>query len=329
MGSFIARHRPDWEELGRLLAKARRSAASLSPAEIGRLDVLYRRVTVHLAQVVTRTTDAALARHLNDLAAAAHAIIYIPPKKGLFRGVWRFVTEGFARAVVRQWRCHAVAGLLVLLGTSIGFFATQADPLAGLALSQAGESRVPGASQEHLLAVLQHGRNTGSGEKFLFTSFLFTNNFRVGIMAMGLGLLAAVPTVFLMAYNGAVLGAMAAVYHQAGLSYEFGAWILPHGVTEIGAIVLMGGIGLKLGVALMCPGPLSRAESLVRAGREAGYVGLGAAGMLIAAAIIESYLRQSHLSNPARYLFASGSALFWAAYFAHGALRERWSVRAA
>jgi hypothetical protein len=62
---------------------------------------------------------------------------------------------------------------------------------------------------------------------------------------------------------------------------------------------------------------------LRRAGIEAGAMAIGVAGMLVAAAVIESFLRQSHLSTNARLGFAAGSALFWVLYLVHGAVRER------
>ena len=45
--------------------------------------------------------------------------------------------------------------------------------------------------------------------------------------------------------------------------------------------------------------------------------------MLCAAAVIESFLRQSHLTTGSRLAFAGASALFWAAFVIHGAIRER------
>jgi hypothetical protein len=47
------------------------------------------------------------------------------------------------------------------------------------------------------------------------------------------------------------------------------------------------------------------------------------AGMLMLAALIESYVRQSHWSTGARLGFAAATAVFWAAYVAHGIYRER------
>jgi uncharacterized membrane protein SpoIIM required for sporulation len=142
---------------------------------------------------------------------------------------------------------------------------------------------------------------------------------------MATGVLAAIPTVVLMIFNGMLLGVFAAIHHEAGIRAEMWAWILPHGVTELSAIILCGGVGLMLGKAVLQPGELSRNESLVRAGREAARVCVGVAGMLVLAALIESYVRQSHWSTPARLVFATATAVFWAAYVAHGLYRERQS----
>jgi uncharacterized membrane protein SpoIIM required for sporulation len=78
-----------------------------------------------------------------------------------------------------------------------------------------------------------------------------------------------------------------------------------------------------LGKAVVSPGIVSRGESLRLAGIEAGLICIGVALMLVAAAVIESYLRQSHLSSAARLTFAGATALFWAIYLATGFQREK------
>lgn len=323
MSHFFSRNKPIWDELDQLVQRARRSPKRLTPEELSRLDVLYRRTTIHLAQVATRSTDQQLHQYLNNLASAAHSVIYLPPRQSMFQGAWQFANEGFARLIVRNWRYHAASAALLIAGALLAFFASLSDPVAAYALMPSGDPRQPGASRDQLLDVLRSGREEGGGAKFAFASFLFTHNLKVGILALGLGVLAAVPTVFLMIFNGMILGSFVAIHYRAGVTTEMWAWILPHGVTEIGAIILCGGVGLRLGQAVVSPGLLSRTESLRRAGIEAGAMAIGVAGMLIAAAVIESFLRQSHLSTNARLLFAAGSAVFWALYLLHGAIRER------
>jgi uncharacterized membrane protein SpoIIM required for sporulation len=323
MSNFVARNKPDWDELEALVKRARRSLRSLTPEELSRLDVLYRRTTVHLSQVATRTRDARLTAYLNDLTAAAHSLIYLPPRQSVWKGAWTFVVEGFARLIARQWRFHAASAGLVIGGALLGYFASMNDLLAAYALMMPGDVRSPGATREQLLEVLRHGRDTGSGEKFLFASFLFSHNLKVGITAMALGPLAGVLTTILMLYNGMILGAFVAIHHRAGIHAELWAWILPHGITELGAIILFGGIGLLFARAVVSPGLQSRAESLKSTGVDAGQTCLGAGGMLVLAAIAESYLRQSHLSTAARLVFAGGSALFWTLFIIYGFVRER------
>ena len=56
---------------------------------------------------------------------------------------------------------------------------------------------------------------------------------------------------------------------------------------------------------------------------------MGAGSMLVLAAILESYLRQSHLSTQARLAFAAGSAIFWALVLLYGFVFERRSEQVA
>ena len=327
MGDFISRHKPEWDELEQLTQRASKSPKRLSPDEKNRLDVLYRRTTVHLSQVRTRTSDLPLAQYLNSLTAAAHSLIYLPPKDPALKGAVLFVLEGFARTIARQWVFHAISAALLLSGALLAYFAGTADPLVLYALMPAGDPRAPGASPELLRQILRSGRTDGHSTKFLFASFLFSHNLKVGMMCMALGVLAAVPTVLLTVYNGMIMGAFVAVHHQAGIVGEMWAWILPHGITEIGAIILCGGIGLQLGWAVVSPGLKSRGEALRAAAPEVGRTIMGAMLMLIFAAIIESYLRQSHLSTAARLAFAGATALFWIGYISVGFVRERQSRR--
>ena len=327
MSSFITRNKLEWDELEALLKHARKSVKRLSIDEMKRLDVLYRRATIHLSQVRSRTSDRNLINYLNGLTAKAHSLIYLSPQVGAVRGGFEFLREGLARTIARNWIWHTISACLLLAGAGFAAIAGSLDVVALYALMPAGDPRGPGASRETLLEILRSGRDEGGGGKFVFAAVLFSHNFKVGLLSMALGILAAVPTVILIFYNGMILGAFATVHHQAGIVGEMWAWILPHGITEIGAIVLCGGIGLQLGWAVVSPGMYSRSESLKAISGEVARTGVGAGFMLIFAAIIESYLRQSELSTVVRLSFAAGTAVFWVAYIAYGFAREQAAVR--
>ncbi len=323
MSGFVKRNRPGWEELEKLVQQVRRSPRSQTPQNLSRLDVLYRRATIHLSQVATRTSDRRLVAYLNDLVASAHGLIYLPPKQSVLAGMREFLIEGFARVLARHWKAHAVSAGLVLGGALLAYLLSIADPLANYALWPRADIRQPGSTPEQLLDVLRGNRDGSGGEKFFFASFLFVHNLKVGLLAMALGVLAGIPTSLLMIYNGMILGVFVAIHLRAGINAEMWAWILPHGVTEIGAIILCGGVGLILGKAIVAPGMVTRTEALRRAGEEAGLTMLGVGGMLCIAAVIESFLRQSHLSTGARLTFAGATAVFWMVFILHGGVRER------
>lgn len=323
MSTFITRNKQDWDELEGLVRRARKSVRKLSYEELNRLDVLYRRATMHLAQAASRSGDRQLVGYLNGLTASAHSLIYVPPRRSVFAGVIGFLATGFARSIARNLRLHAASAGLLIGGALLSWQLCRNDVLAAYALSMPGDVRQPGSTREQLEAVLQSGRDQGGGAKFLFASFLFQHNLKIGMKAMAAGVLAGVPTIVLMIYNGMIIGSFIAMHDEAGVSAEAWAWILPHGVTELGAIVLCGGAGLMLGRAVVRPGPTSRADSLLQAGRETARTCAGVAVMLLIAAAIESYLRQSHLSTAARFWFAGGSAVFWALYIGYGIVLER------
>jgi uncharacterized membrane protein SpoIIM required for sporulation len=190
------------------------------------------------------TRDPNLVAYLNGLAAAAHSLIYLPPRKSAWVGAAEFLATGFARAIARNGWFHGISAALVFAGALIGYLAAAADPLTMHALWPAQDLRQPGSTADQLVAALRSGREQGGGDKFLFTSMLFQHNLKVGLLAMATGVLASVPTVFLMLFNGILLGVFIAIHHQVGIYTEVWAWILPHGITEIGAIILCGGVGL-------------------------------------------------------------------------------------
>jgi uncharacterized membrane protein SpoIIM required for sporulation len=320
--AYFEKAQPVWDELSALLDKAKRvGARGLSAEELARLDRLYRLSTIHLAQVRLRTTNQALVERLNRLVARAHSFIYVAPRQNPLSRFAHFYAVGFARAVARTWRFHMVSFLLFAAGALLAYWGARNDHITAYALL-GDDIRLPGASAEQLQNVLRSNREWTGTEKFQFASMLLTHNTKVGFSAFALGIFCGIPTVFLMLMNGGLLGAFAAVHHARGVETEMWAWILVHGVTELTAIILCGGAGFMLGMAVLRPRYATRAQSLLIAGREALRIALGVVPMFILAGIIESYVRQSQLPVTARLIFACATAIFWASYFRMGAYLE-------
>jgi uncharacterized membrane protein SpoIIM required for sporulation len=155
-----------------------------------------------------------------------------------------------------------------------------------------------------------------------FATFLFTHNSRVGMIAFALGFAFGLPTLLMMFQNGLILGAFAGVHHQKGLSPDLWGWLLPHGITELTAVVICGGAGLVIAQSLIFPGRLARVESMKRAGRKAGRIVIGAVMMLFIAGLIEGVFRQTVHSMTVRYLVAAATLVLWVLYFGFAGRRR-------
>lgn len=326
---FIARYEPLWRELAALCEKARSyGVRSLSPEELTRLERLYRLATVHLAQVASRTRNKALADTLNKLVARAHSLLYVAPHRSPLATAARFYAKAFPQTVAKHWKCHALSLLLLVSGAIAGAVMMHRDLPAAYGL-MFDDVRLPGCSAEQLESFLETDDSMQSPEKLIFLSFLFSHNTKVGLLAFASGILAGVPTVFLMLLNGGMLGSFTAMHHGKGLGSEVWAWLLPHGITELSAVVLCGGAGFMLGAAVVRPGAFGRKDALVAAGREAFHVLLGIVPMFLFAGFAESFVRESSLSMWQRYAIAAITAVFWMAYFTWGAVSQLRAAREA
>lgn len=305
-----------WVELSALVARCEAGGLRmLSAAELSRLPVLYRATLSALSVARAISLDRNVVEYLESLAARAYVCVYgakRPPLSAAaaFLG-WRFP------AMVRTLRRHvALSAALLVLGVISGLALTADDPARFYALVDEGyaQGRTPAATTEELRAALYDHEHPADALG-AFAMFLFTHNAKVGMLCAALGFAAGVPVILLLFENGLLLGAFAALYQQRSLGLEFWAWILPHGITELLAVVLCGAAGLWVGEAVLFPGRHTRLRNLGLRGREAGVVVLGAVTMLLLAGVVEGVFRQTVHSVLLRLLVAALSALGWTAYF--------------
>jgi uncharacterized membrane protein SpoIIM required for sporulation len=96
--------------------------------------------------------------------------------------------------------------------------------------------------------------------------------------------------------------------------------VLPHGLLELTCIVVSCMAGLRLGWAIVDPGPLTRGASLRREARTAIEIVLGTMPWLVLAGLIEGFVSPRQLPLPAALavgLIAAGAywaLLFWRAH---------------
>ena len=314
-----------WRELEALIAEAdRRGLRRLSAEQLARLPHLYRATLSSLSVARSISLDRALTEYLENLVGRAYFVVY-----GTRQALRRQLAAFFAwklPAAIRRARWHLlVAFLAMLAGAVAAFQLTSSDMDHYYAfVGDMAQGRTPASSTAELRAGLYDGGGGGSAFLTEFAAHLFSHNARIGILAFSLGFVAGLPTLLLLFYNGLVLGSFAALYHERGLGVDLWGWLLPHGVTELSAVLLCGAAGFLLAHGLVFPGARPRLDSLRERGREAASIVVCAVLMLFAAGLIEGIFRQLVTSIPVRYAVASATAAWWIFYFGFvGRRRER------
>lgn len=286
--SFVARRRPEWEELQTLLRRLNGAGpGTLNAGQLQRLGTLYRHATADLAYARAHFPGSATAGYLNALVAGAHARIYARPAGGA-RAAWRFLAVTVPRTVRQAGRPLLLAFALFWLGAVLGFWAMRYDPGAARAL-------VP-AQIRQATAEVKRGEIEPIGQRPVVGTQILLNNVLVGVKSFGLGVTFGAGTAYSLLLNGVMVGALWSLFEAKGLWLYFWSLIVPHGALELTAIWLCGAAGFLLGGALIDPGPLRRRDALVQRGKAAVVIVVGSLPFWLCAALIEGLLTPAALS---------------------------------
>jgi uncharacterized membrane protein SpoIIM required for sporulation len=312
----------DWRRLEAVVAALEKnSMRRISDDDLLELPVLYRQAASSLAVARETSLDAATLDYLEGLVRRAALQVH-GPRVSFGRWLARFLGGGWARAVRAIWLDICIALAVSAAGAGAGWLlvASDDDWYYSLVSGGFGDARQPGASREALAETLQ-AQESAEGLS-VFATYLFSNNTGVAIMAFALGFAFGGPTMLLLAYNLAALGAMLWLFADAGLGPDFAAWLSVHGTTEILAIVLAGAAGLHIGRAMAFPGARSVLAAAQEAGHRAATVMAGVVLMLVCAGLLEGFVRE--LVEPTATRFAVGGAMLalWTSYFVFAGRRR-------
>jgi uncharacterized membrane protein SpoIIM required for sporulation len=151
--------------------------------------------------------------------------------------------------------------------------------------------------------------------------YYIRNNIGVAFQCFAGGLFAGVGSLFFLAYNGALFGALAGYLTERGLSTTFYSFVATHSAFEVTAIVLSGAAGLRIGHALLAPGRRTRRQALVHATHDSAIMLYGVVAMLLIAAAVEAFWSSAAwLPATAKYGVA---AVCWTSVLAYFAFQGR------
>jgi uncharacterized membrane protein SpoIIM required for sporulation len=321
---FEALHDQEWNELASLLAmtrERRRHSVSLAGdggVDPGRVATLYRRTCEHLALARERAYPAYLVDRLERLTADAHQTIYHRPIYGL--GALRhLITTAFPQAVYRDARYILLAAAVFTIPMLVLGILVYRSP--ELILSVVDASQAAEFDEMYSPAADSIGRRRDVNTDWMMFGFYIRNNIGVAFQCFAAGLFAGVGTLFFLAYNAALAGAVAGYLTERGMASTFYSFVVTHAAFELTAIVLAGGAGLKLGHALLAPGRRTRLASLVTAAEQSAVILYGVTVLLVIAAAVEAFWSSANWLNPSvKY---SVAAVCWAAVLSYLILQGR------
>jgi len=297
---WLEKRKPHWTRLEELLDQtSKHGFRRLGRSELQELGLLYRQIAADLAVLREDRGSVHFARYLNQLLARAHNIIY-STNKASPASVLRFFAVTYPRIFRRNLRFVELAFAIFVASALIGAALTFQDP--DFKLSILGPQMVETIEKREMWT------HSIVGIKPLASSAIMTNNMSVAFSTFALGITAGLGTVYMMVFNGLLIGVIGMACHISGMSVKLWEFVAPHGVLELPAIFLAGGAGLRIAAGLLFPGYLPRRESLVRAGTDAVKLLLGTIPILILAGVIEAFVSPTGL--PAGLKFAMAAALF-------------------
>ncbi len=299
----------DWERLSQLVTRSQSSLKRLTQKEVAEIGRLYRATSSDLALAQRDFPTHRVTEQLNRLVAHAHAVIYRGEPLAT-RGIVLFFTTRLPNLFRANARFVGIAALLFLIPAMAAGIATALAPTTALALLPTeAHDMIPMIEEQDLWIDIP------LDERPYASSAIMTNNIRVSILAFAGGMLAGIPTVYVLILNGLLLGSITGLTVHYSVAGELWAFVIGHGVIELSMIFFAGGAGLMIGWAIIHPGYLRRSDAVRLAARDALTLVLGCGVFLVLAGIIEGFISPNEsIPVAVKWLVGIGSGVLLYGY---------------
>ncbi len=306
---FYKSRQSDWQTLTKLLDRGQHDPHQLSTEDIHTLGRLYRAVTSDLALAQRDFPNHRVTVYLNQLVARAHSVIYRSEPLALKRMV-RFATTGFPRVFRETFIFTLIAALMFIIPALVAGLGTVWQPESARWLLPAGaQALIPDIERQELWTKIP------IQERPYTSSFIMQNNIQVAFLAFGSGILAGVFTLWIMAFNGLLLGGITGLTTYHGIGFDLWTFVIGHGVIELSVIFIAGGAGLMLGWAVIHSGLLHRRDALAIAAKKAVRLIVGCVPLLVLAGLIEGFISPAEgIPWPVKWAIGLGSGVLLYSY---------------
>ena len=295
-----------YREVLEQLDKPSRRRGSDTP--LHRFPHLYRSVCAHYALARSRRYSPGLTEDLHDLVSRGYAHLY-RRRPDWARQTLSFLVSGFPRALRRHVRLFALAALLFFAPMLImAFGCYQDNELIYSLMDGENISRLESMYDPTNRKPGRDAERQANSDIAMF-GFYVMNNVGIAFRTFALGLLVGIGSLFILTFNGLVIGSAAGHLTALGYGQTFWPFVSGHSALELTAIAVSGAAGLLLAAALIAPGRRRRRDALRENATEAVKLVVGALAMLVLAALVEAFWSPIKGMEPTiKYLFG---ALGW------------------
>jgi uncharacterized membrane protein SpoIIM required for sporulation/uncharacterized RDD family membrane protein YckC len=319
--ALIAANAPRWNAFAVKLAEAQQNGLrSLGEAGVREFVAEYRALAADLARLRTAAGGRALDElfQLGRLVAGAHNILY--RDRGMpLRTALHFLFTEVPSEVRRSAGPIALAALLLFGPALVATVALIRQP------SIAAELLPPNMLQRAEDGV----RRAKNGEGYIddpqlfrpvMASSIIANNVQVTFVAFAGGIVAGIPTLLALVFNGISFGAVTGLYVSKGIGALLLAFVAPHGVLELFAICVAGGGGFLLAAGLLIPGNRTRRDAIVQNARRSVRLLAASTFLLLIAGSLEGFVSPIEWWPLEGKLAVSGATLVFLVMYLRGGM---------
>lgn len=302
---FIKLNSDTWRELEILSTIINKSGLKILPSkEVKNFLRIFRQSSHHLAYARTHYPSSSVVSYLNSLINKCHSHVYAV--KNISPGILlKYIARDFPR-LLKEYRWFIIC--------SFSFFAV--GVLLSMLLVVVNVDNASMFLPENLISTIKSGKSGGGQWNYpLMSSYIMVNNISVSLKAFVMGITLGIGTIYVLFFNGALLGALTALVYTYGNPMNYWSLILPHGIIELTAIFISGAAGLIIAKSILLPGKHSRRHSLIKGAKESISLIIGIIFMLVIAGIIEGFFTPLNISEISKLIFAAISGVILILYF--------------
>ncbi len=302
---FIKLNSDTWRELETLSTIINKKGLKILPSkDVKKFLRIFRQSSYHLAYARTHYPSSSVVSYLNSLINKCHSHVYAVKKISPVI-LFKYIAQDFPR-LLKEYRWFIIC--------SFSFFAV--GVLLSMLLVLVNVDNASIFLPENLITTIKSGKSGGGQWNYpLMSSYIMVNNISVSLKAFVMGITLGIGTVYVLFFNGALLGALTALVYTYGTPMNYWPLILPHGIIELTAIFISGAAGLIIAKSILLPGEYSRIHSLIKGAKESISLIVGVIFMLIVAGIIEGFFTPLNISVISKLIFAAITGVILILYF--------------